>query len=410
MFIDHNLTRCDGGFKQIGFNERFDRLLAAKRGSFIAEKSTWAEVVAFSERGRQQIGQLASTETLSRLRKHNPSIFQTVRDAKSRRVVGFSAQLPLTEEGVAALIEDRLDRLSPPNEFVATDNQRVEAIYVWFTYSPKSFVAVTAALSGFVDKYAAEGCSLFCVPASDEADRLFRKSGYEPARLDYPQAPSKLLVAHPRAAPKTVAPNPVRVELARTLGDMAQIIAIRAATYISEQECPYDEEFDGNDLCAAHFIGFVRGEPAGCIRIRFFSSFIKLERLAVRREFRSSTLAVRLVREAMRYASGKGYTRVYGHARSDLVRFWERFGLKRMPDRPSFTFSDVSYFEMEGPLSSTGNAVSIGDDPYRLIRPEGIWDQPGPLERVADPDRQSRVVARITRDRNIGASVQTERI
>ena len=39
---------------------------------------------------------------------------------------------------------------------------------------------------------------------------------------------------------------------------------MRSAVYIGEQECPYEEEFDGNDLAATHLIGYVGNEPAGC--------------------------------------------------------------------------------------------------------------------------------------------------
>ncbi len=168
---------------------------------------------------------------------------------------------------------------------------------------------------------------------------------------------------------------------------MLQVFAIRAATYIADQQCPYDEEFDGNDFCAAHLVGYIDDEPAGCLRIRFFDGFVKFERLAVRREYRQSKLAFRLVREAMRYAAAKGYTKVYGHARHDLVRFWQSFGFRPLEGGRPFSFSDVDYVEMVGAIAPAPTPVRIGDTPHRLIRPEHRWDQPGPLERPSDPLR-----------------------
>jgi len=67
---------------------------------------------------------------------------------------------------------------------------------------------------------------------------------------------------------------------------------------MGEQACPYDEEFDGNDFCAMHLIGSIGDEPAGCMRIRFFADFAKLERLAVRREFRGTPLVFEIARAA----------------------------------------------------------------------------------------------------------------
>jgi predicted GNAT family N-acyltransferase len=166
---------------------------------------------------------------------------------------------------------------------------------------------------------------------------------------------------------------------------------------MAEQECQYDEEYDKNDFCAAHLIGLIDGEPAGCLRIRFFNDFVKFERLAVRREFRQSKLAFRLVREAMRYVGRKGYSQVYGHARLDLVRFWETFGFRKLENAKQLTFSDIDFVEMGGTITPSGLPVKIGDDPYRLIRPENCWDMPGPLERVGAMDRQQRILSRLRR-------------
>ncbi|MGA7385066.1 MAG: GNAT family N-acetyltransferase, partial [Methylocella sp.] len=89
------------------------------------------------------------------------------------------------------------------------------------------------------------------------------------------------------------------VRIARGFDDLLMVYSVRSAVYIAEQECPFAEEFDGNDHCATHFIGFIKGEPAGCIRARFFHDFVKLERLAVLKRFRKSTLAYELVRSGI---------------------------------------------------------------------------------------------------------------
>jgi predicted GNAT family N-acyltransferase len=118
------------------------------------------------------------------------------------------------------------------------------------------------------------------------------------------------------------------VRIARSLDDLLMIFTIRASVYMAEQDCPFAEEFDGNDHCASHFIGFVEGEPAGCLRVRFFGGFAKLERLAVRKSYRKSTLAFDLVRAGIEFARRKGFTRIYGHSREGLDSFWARFGAK----------------------------------------------------------------------------------
>ena len=65
------------------------------------------------------------------------------------------------------------------------------------------------------------------------------------------------------------------------------------------------------------------------------------------------------------------------------MNFWSRFGFAPIPDRPTFSFSDVEYIEMEAPVLPSNDVITIGRSPFELIRPEGAWDRPGPLDRSA---------------------------
>jgi predicted GNAT family N-acyltransferase len=158
------------------------------------------------------------------------------------------------------------------------------------------------------------------------------------------------------------------------------VTAIRAAVYLAEQDCPLDEEFDGNDLVAAHFIGFVGTEPAACVRVRFFGEFAKLERLAVRHQFRRSRISFKLVQASFDYIKRKGFKKVYGHAQDRLVNFWAHFGAKPLGHNRKITFSDFSYTEMVLDLEPDPDAITLDSDPYVIIRPEGDWDRPGVLD------------------------------
>ncbi len=171
-----------------------------------------------------------------------------------------------------------------------------------------------------------------------------------------------------------------RITIVRTLDDYSRVVAVRSIAYIDGQDCPFDEEFDGNDFCAMHLIGWLGEEPAACLRVRFFSDFVKLERLAVRPDFRGSTLAFRLVRHALRLSARKGYRYAYGHAQSGLEDFWARFGARPIGELGAFEFSGRRYTEMMVELPAHNEAIRIGADPLVIIRPEGEWDKPGILE------------------------------
>jgi hypothetical protein len=132
-----------------------------------------------------------------------------------------------------------------------------------------------------------------------------------------------------------------------------------------------------------HLIGYIDGEPAACLRARFFADFVKLERLAVRHEFRNSRMAFAIVRAGIEMARKKGFRRIYGHAQDRYVKFWAHFGAKPLgPDR-TLVFSDFSYTEMVIELEPHPDAITVDSDPYVIIRPEGEWHHAGALDASA---------------------------
>jgi predicted GNAT family N-acyltransferase len=169
------------------------------------------------------------------------------------------------------------------------------------------------------------------------------------------------------------------VRIARSFDDLLMVYSVRSAVYIAEQECPFAEEFDGNDHCATHLIGFVDDEPAGCIRIRFFYDFAKIERLAVLKRFRKSALASELVSSGIDLVRRKGFRRIYGTAREGLEGFWARFGGVPINDQ-KIMVSGFKYTEMVVDLAPLPNAITVENGAYVILRPEGDWDQPGILE------------------------------
>ena len=185
----------------------------------------------------------------------------------------------------------------------------------------------------------------------------------------------------------------LKITTVKTIEDMMRVTAIRAAVYMAEQDCPYEEEFDGNDFCATHLIGWVDGEPVGCLRIRYFGGFAKVERVAVRAQFRKTRIAFKMVRAAFDHCIRKGFTKVLGHARDELIPLYKMFGCRVAENGRSLVFSDYSYTEMiwEGELRE--DSITLDGDPYALIRPEGDWDRPGVLEKSVDRSATSYAMA-----------------
>lgn len=182
----------------------------------------------------------------------------------------------------------------------------------------------------------------------------------------------------------------VRVRVVHTLEDFQKIVALRALIYMAEQDCPYDEEFDGNDLAGAtHLLAEIGSEPVGCMRVRWFCDFAKVERSCVRPDYRSHRIGWKMMDAAIDLIRAKGYRQVLGHAQEHLVGYWERYGLLPRKDRDSFAFSDRAYREVLGVFEPRADALHLDIDPLVLDRPEGAWDRPGPLDRSALRGAQS---------------------
>jgi predicted GNAT family N-acyltransferase len=164
--------------------------------------------------------------------------------------------------------------------------------------------------------------------------------------------------------------------------ELQQAFAIRSIVYIGEQNCPWSEEFDGNDFAATQIIGQVDGEPVATARIRWFAGFAKLERLAIRTEWRGMGLGHELLQYLIRLAREKGFCRLYLHAQLRLEPFYAAYGFERR--RAEFGFSDHRYVEMVAVLPASETRLSLEDGPMVLNRPEGAWEESGVLERSAD--------------------------
>ena len=177
--------------------------------------------------------------------------------------------------------------------------------------------------------------------------------------------------------------NDLRVEVVRDISEYMKVVAIRASVFLAEQDCPYDEEFDNNDLSALHLIAYLRDEPVATLRIRWFAGFAKIERVCVMKHVRGGALVKLMIETAVDIISRKGYVHAIGYIQKRLVPFWKQLGFHPREGREGFRFSDYDYVECSRQLEPRVDALTIDADPYVLMRPEGDWDHEIVLDRSA---------------------------
>jgi predicted GNAT family N-acyltransferase len=171
----------------------------------------------------------------------------------------------------------------------------------------------------------------------------------------------------------------------RTLEEYQQAMALRAAVYMAEQDCPYEEEYDGNDFSCTHFLVKAGARPAGTCRVRWFAGFAKIERSTIIPAFRGTPALKVLMAETCELISRKGYRVALAQIQARLWPVWSRvFRCRLVEGRSPFDFSDFDYCEMEIPIAPHPQALNIRSDPMQIIRPEGDWDRPGILDRSVE--------------------------
>ena len=361
---------------------------------FTPSGKTIADVAAL---GARHIGAVAAPHIVERAVTHNPDNLWAIArrsrfDAAHPVAEGFYAFLMLNAEGLKRLGDGTFDGADPDVTLLSAQNERPAGIYAWAVCAPGG---AAAALPLVMQKLATplyKDVDMYANAATEEGARFFEAIGlrrgatidghFHPRMfwLDRSGAAGQPLYDSFRASP---ASERIGISVVRCIEDLMRVFAVRSAVYIAEQSCPYDEEFDGNDFCATHLLGYVGSEPAGCMRVRCFADFAKVERVAIRPEFRQSRLVHRLIRAAIALCHAKGYRRLYGQPRTDLLRFYSHFGFTTFPGSKTLWFSGVEYTEVVLELERKESALSIGANPYVLIRPEGRWHLPGVLEQSA---------------------------
>lgn len=366
-----------------------NELLASPDWSFFVRRVEDEEIAQGAALAAEHLAQaVVPEELLRRVRGHNPdSLWGIFRPgggpAAPAALAGFCTFLILNTRGTSALLRRSFDFKNLDFELLARTPETAEVVYVWGILAKGVSASIALLINEeMVKRY--RGRPQYATAATESGLRFMLRSGYRPV---FPDA-TGLGALHRRVGPKNLTPpvrparRALRVVPVATADEFEKAMAIRQV-YLAEQNCPYEEEFDGNDRTGTVFLGYVDGQPAATVRVRYFAEFIKMERLAVLPRFRRTRIAWMIVREAVDFCRRKGYRRGYGYAQAHLERFWNKFGFKRTERNIALRFSDHDYIEMYGDLAPHDRPLTMESDPYVMIRPEGYWDEPGILELSA---------------------------
>jgi predicted GNAT family N-acyltransferase len=340
----------------------------------------WFEEVAALTRSRLS-ADTASEHTMRAVHQRNRDTFWGIfrRTGSAHELVGYFAFLLLNAEGHRRLKSCAITIKSPALETIAPYGERPDAVYIWGVIAEGLMAVAHPAIVGELSaKYGS--LANYTTPATEAGLKVTRKLGFTPISPQQDRL-GGLFFAAPKEGVAVALRSRFSVKAVTGPEELSRALAIRSAVFMAEQNCPYAEEFDGNDYCATHLIGSVNGEPAATMRLRYFNDWVKLERMAVLPRFRATTIKHEIVRYAFELARRKGYRQCYGHAQMRLLGFWQKFGFQLLSHNREIAYSDHDYVEIWRELEAHPEPITMHSDPMMMIRPEGCWDEPGILEQ-----------------------------
>ncbi|MGL4364626.1 MAG: GNAT family N-acetyltransferase [Bacteroidales bacterium] len=115
-------------------------------------------------------------------------------------------------------------------------------------------------------------------------------------------------------------------QIVKSQTSLQKVYFIRGIVFCEEQGIAYDEEMDGFDDEATHILVSIDHEPVGAARLRFIEDYAKMERISVRRCYRSRGIGGELIKFMLHYLHTKQCPQVKMHAQAHLQRFYQDFG------------------------------------------------------------------------------------
>lgn len=129
------------------------------------------------------------------------------------------------------------------------------------------------------------------------------------------------------------------------LRHMQSCMDIRRRVFIEEQKVSEAEEIDGLDEAARHFAVASAEEIIATCRVRFLGSAVKIERVAVLKDYRSRGIGGILMKYILQELGKTGDIQLFKlSSQAQAVPFYERLGFKRRGDE--YMDAGIPHYDM----------------------------------------------------------------
>lgn len=101
---------------------------------------------------------------------------------------------------------------------------------------------------------------------------------------------------------------------------------LRTAIFIIEQNISVSDEIDSLEDQCTHIVCYIDNQPVGTCRLYFKTDYVKIQRVAVSKQYRKQNIGKQLLDFAQKFAINKGYHTFKLGAQNTAIPFYEKLG------------------------------------------------------------------------------------
>ncbi|MCK8816636.1 GNAT family N-acetyltransferase [Natroniella sulfidigena] len=126
---------------------------------------------------------------------------------------------------------------------------------------------------------------------------------------------------------------------------LKEALKLRQEVFVKEQKVPAKLEFDGKDKEAIHFVAFLADEVVGTCRLLMGNGSGKLERMAVKKEWRGYGIGSALLAEVIKTTKKTKLSQISIHAQLQAKDFYLNQGFKAVNEE-IFVEAGIEHIKM----------------------------------------------------------------
>ncbi|WP_159721130.1 GNAT family N-acetyltransferase [Enterococcus sp. CSURQ0835] len=126
-------------------------------------------------------------------------------------------------------------------------------------------------------------------------------------------------------------------------------VKIRQQVFVKEQHVTIEEEIDQNEAYAIHFVLYLADKPVATVRLLPLNDTeLKLQRMAVLKDYRGQNLGATIIREAEKFAREQHFKKIKLDAQLTAQKFYEKLGYQAFGE--IFQDARIDHIHMEKEL------------------------------------------------------------